>query len=117
LLTVEACPVSPDTVVITVCGEVDLHTSPSLQVGLFTHLGYTRSRLVIDLTGVGFFGAAGLTVLLAARAAATTSGIAMCLVTDARPMLRLLAVTGLDSVFDVHPDLAEALSGLGGPDG
>jgi len=108
VLTVTVCPVLPDAVVLAVRGEVDSSTSPLLRDRLLEQLRPACPRLVLDLTDVSFFGAAGLTVLVAAREAAEMAGIKMCLVARTRVVLRPLAITGLDSVFDVCPDIAHA---------
>lgn len=114
LLTVTAHPVPPDAVMIAVRGEVDLCTSPTLRDALLAHLRHPASALVIDLTDVGFLGAAGLTVLINARDAAMVAGIRLCVVADSRTVLRPLTITGLDRLFDIHPDLPQALLCLGG---
>ncbi|SDI17336.1 anti-anti-sigma factor [Actinokineospora alba] len=114
ILTVTARPVPPSAVVIAARGEVDLCTSPLLRESLLAHLRPPCSGLVIDLTDVGFLGAAGLTVLTTAGDAATAAGIKLCVVAHSRPVLRPLTITGLDRVFDLHPDLPQALRCLGG---
>jgi anti-anti-sigma factor len=114
VLTVTACPAPPDAVVLAVCGEVDSSTSPLLRDRLLEQLRPTSRQLVVDLTEVSFFGAAGITVLVAARDAADTAGIGMCLVARTRVVLRPLTITGLDSVFDVCPDIAHARLRIGG---
>jgi anti-sigma B factor antagonist len=117
-LTVTAHPVPPSAVMITVRGEVDLVTSPLLRDRLLAHLHDTAPQVIVDLTRVGFFGAAGLTALLTARAAAMAAGIRLCVVAHTRPVLLPLAVAGQDGVFDIYPDLAQALLRSGaGPDG
>jgi anti-sigma B factor antagonist len=117
-LTVTAHPVPPSAVVITVRGEVDLVTSPLLRDRLLAHLHDTAPQMIVDLTKVGFLGAAGLTALLTARQAATAAGITLCVVAHTRPVLLPLTITGLDGVFDIYPDLAQALLRSGcGPDG
>lgn len=66
----------------------------------------------------GFFTAAGLTVLVNAREAAVAAGITLCLVASTRPVLLPLRITGLDSMFDISPNLTHALVRAGcGPDG
>ena len=118
LLTVTAHPVAPGAVVIVVHGEVDLCTSRLLQEGLFAHLHHTTSQMIVDFTGVGFFEATGLTVLVTVRQAAVAAGIRLYVVADTRPVLLPLTITGLDRVFDIYPDPAHALRRpAGGPHG
>lgn len=80
--------------------------------------------LTVDLTGVGFLGATGLTALVNGTAAA--AGGDLCVVARTRvvllpvllSVLLSLTVTGLDRVFDISPGLANALLGAGaGSDG
>jgi anti-anti-sigma factor len=107
--TVTVCPVLPGAVVLAVRGDVDSCTSPLLRDRLLEHLRPACPQLVVDLTEVGFFGAAGLTVLVTVRQAAEAAGIRLCLVAGRRAVLLPLTITGLDDVFDICPDIAHAL--------
>jgi anti-sigma B factor antagonist len=118
LLTVTSRPVPPDAVVLAVSGEVDMSTSPLLQHVLLSHLRDAAPRVTVDLAGVSFLSAAGLTVLVNVKHAAAAVGSSLCLVARTRVVLLPLTVTGLDSEFDIYPALADAppFTG-GGPDG
>jgi anti-anti-sigma factor len=109
LLTVTAHPVPPDAVVMGVCGEVDLFTSPLLRDGLLAQMHRPGRRLIVDLTAVGFFGVAGLTVLATVRHAALAMGVGLGLVANTRPVLLPLTITGMHTLFDIYPDLTQAL--------
>ena len=113
ILTVTTRSVPPGVVVAAVCGEVDQETAPLLKNRLLAHLRPTGPPLVVDLTEVSFLGAAGLTVLIEAREAAVAEKIRLCVVARSRRVLRPLAITGLDRVFDVRADLAQALLCVG----
>ncbi|MCP2243550.1 anti-anti-sigma factor [Lentzea aerocolonigenes] len=104
----------PDVVVIAVRGEVDSCTSPLLRDRLLEHVRPACSQLVVDLTGVSFFGAAGLTVLVTVREAADAAGVRLCLVADTRVVLRPIMITGLDEVIDIWPDVDHAQLRPGG---
>jgi anti-sigma B factor antagonist len=118
LLTITTHPAPPAATVLTVRGEVDAHTSTQLRDRLLPHLQDTVPQVIIDLTDVGFFTAAGLTVLVNARQAAVATGITLCLVASTRPVLLPLRITGLDGMFDISPDITHALVRAGcGPDG
>jgi anti-sigma B factor antagonist len=117
LLTLTAQPVPPGAVVIRVDGEVDLFTSPLLRNGLLAHLHGPGRGLIIDLTAVGFFGAAGLTVLATVRHAALAVGVGLGLVAHTRPVLLPLTITGMHTQFDIYPDLTQALLGVAGGSG
>ncbi len=118
LLTITTQPVPPAATVLTVHGEVDMLTSTLIADQLLPLVRDTVPHVIVDLTDVGFFGVAGLTVLVNAREAAAMAGVTLCLVASTRPVLMPLTVTGLDSVFDISPDLTDALVRVGcGPDG
>ena len=108
ILSVTVCPAPPGAFVVAVHGEVDRSTTPLLRDRLLELLRPTCPHLVVDLTDVSFFGAAGLTVLVTVREAAETAGVRLCLVAGTRVVLRPLAITGLDELFDVCPDVAHA---------
>ncbi|QFU91707.1 STAS domain-containing protein [Amycolatopsis sp. YIM 10] len=114
LLTITAKRVLPGTVVLAVRGEVDLCSGPLLRDALRAHLRHPSVPLVVDLTGVGFFGVAGLNVMVTAAEAAVAAGAGLCLVANSRPVLWPLTITGLDGMFDIHPNLTEALQCPGG---
>ncbi len=118
LLTITTHPAPPAATVLTVCGEVDALTSTQLADHLLPHVRDTVPHVIVDLTDVGFFTAAGLTVLVNARQTAVAAGITLCLVASTRPVLLPLTITGLDGMFDISPNLTHALLRAGsGPDG
>jgi anti-sigma B factor antagonist len=118
LLTVTTHPAPPAAIVLTVRGEVDMLTSTQLTDQLLPHVWDTVPHVIVDLTEVGFFAAAGLTVLVNARQAAMAAGLTLRLVASTRPVLLPLTITGLDGMFDISPDLTHALLRAGcGPDG
>ena len=118
LLTVTVHPAPPAAVVLTVCGDVDMLTSTQLNDHLLPHMRDTVPQVIVDLAGVGFLTAAGLTVLVNAREAAVAAGVQLRLVASTRPVLLPLRITGLDGMFDISPDITHALLRAGsGPDG
>lgn len=118
LLTITTYSAAPAAIVLRVRGEVDAHTSTQLRDRLLPHLNDTVPQVIVDLTDVGFFAAAGLTVLVNARDAAAVAGITLRLVACTRPVLLPLEITGLDGMFDISPDLTHVMLRAGrGPDG
>ena len=108
-LTITTHPAPPAATVVTVRGEVDALTSTELMAHLLPHVMDTVPHVIVDLTRVSFFTAAGLTVLVNARQTAMASGVTLCLVASTRPVLVPLTITGLDRMFDISPDLTHAL--------
>jgi anti-anti-sigma factor len=67
--------------------------------------------LIIDLSRVEFFSAAGLEVLVDVRDRAARCGVELHLIVCSRPVWRLLGVTGLAADFSVYGSRADALTG------
>jgi anti-anti-sigma factor len=102
---------APEVTVVRVAGEVDLLTAQELQDTLDQLLDRPPLVMVIDLSAVTFFGANGLTVLVAAHDMAQQSATALRLVCGTRAVTRLLALVGLDHRFPTYPNLDAALPG------
>ncbi len=99
--------------VLVATGEVDMRTAPVLAEQVTRHYAVPGPRpLVFDLTGVGFFGSAGLAVLAEAYEQATARGLLTWVVAPYRTVLRPLQITGLDSLLNVVDDLATALAAI-----
>jgi anti-sigma B factor antagonist len=99
--------------VVRVSGEVDMLTAPVLAEQVRALLaasdGPIRRALVVDLTGVGFLGSAGLAVLADAAKIATERVITLRVVAASHAVLRPLQVAGLDAVLVIVDDLATAV--------
>jgi len=93
--------VEPGACTVTVTGEVDAICAPVLEGGLLEVL--TRPDVpvvVLDLSRVGFLGAAGLTALVVAHRTAERTGRLLQLRCGGnRAVLRPMELTGLTSVF------------------
>jgi anti-anti-sigma factor len=119
----EVTPVLPvtvhvaDVVTVRVAGEVDAHTAPLFAAAL--RAGYAavehHDSLVVDLTDVRFFSAAGLTQLLTTRQRCRERRLPL-LVVAPDSVLRPLRLTRLDDLFDlVAPAPHRTRRGHAGP--
>lgn len=97
--------------VLTISGEVDVYTAPAFRERMLQLLD-ADPVLVIDLSGLAFIDSTGLGVLVAGRNRALELGGAVAFVCTQDRILKLLRITGLDSVFDVHAEVDEAVAGL-----
>ncbi|MEV6527816.1 STAS domain-containing protein [Longispora sp. NPDC051575] len=98
--------------VVTVCGEIDVATAPTLQRRLAALYESDQLRLVVDLSGVTFCDSVGVSVLIGAARA--LSGRGRVHLVGLRPVLeRLFEVTGIGSVFVIHPGLSTAIDAAG----
>lgn len=103
--------------VVTVSGEVDVHSAPQLRDGLISVLAggdntasAAANAVVVDLTGVSFLDSTGLGALVAARTLAGERGVALRLACTSQRIVKLFTITGLDGVFEIHDSLAAALA-------
>ncbi|MGN2636702.1 STAS domain-containing protein [Nocardia takedensis] len=105
LLDVQSSTVG-STAVLTVNGEVDVASAPQLQSAIEEALKAQPPVLVVDLSGVGFFGSAGLSVLLVASEAAPAGGLRVVASDQVR---RPIEVTGLDKLLALFDDVDRAV--------
>ena len=97
-----------DVAVIAVTGEVDLGTA-DLLVRLVNRVATRHpDRIVLDMTGVTFFGAAGVTALLRAHDFACAAGVRLLLRAPSRQTRWVLAITETDHVFQYDLTLLPA---------
>jgi anti-sigma B factor antagonist len=83
---------------LTVTGEIDLYTAPKLREALGDATG---DDLAVDLRGVRFMDSMGLGVLIGARRRTVEGDGRFALVCTEGPVLRVLDVSGLTTVFEV----------------
>jgi anti-sigma B factor antagonist len=94
--------------VLTVVGEVDVHSAPHLRDRLFSLIDAGAKSLVVDLSKLGFIDSTGLGALVAARNHAEKSSAALRLVCSSERLLKLFRITGLHEVFAIYPSLSQA---------
>jgi anti-sigma B factor antagonist len=95
---------------VTVSGEVDVETAPRLRKAILAVLEEGGQDLVVDLRSVSFLDSTALGVLVAGLKRAREAGGDLQLVATGTHILRMLAITRLDAVFNVYPDLESAVS-------
>jgi len=89
-------------------GEVDVYTAPRLKERLVAAIEGGCANVVVDLEGVGFIDSSGLGVLVSAlRRARERDGVVRIVCTRDN-ILKIFRITGLDKVFPIFDDTAEA---------
>lgn len=109
-LTCEHSELSPGLAKVDVVGELDQATAPRLKTELLTAIARTSPRLVIDLSEVTFIDSAGLTVILAARQRARAQGGDIYLLGPTKQVRKVLAITSLDRLLEIHETLETVLA-------
>ena len=107
---VRTAQLSPESYVVSVDGELDLHTAPELDQALKTVLSRGGRNVVVDLAGLVFIDSTALAALLRAQPLFRSRGGRLLLVTEDRRILRTLEITGLDRTFDIEPQLGGAVA-------
>src|SRR5215204_5054702 len=97
--------------VVSVYGELDVATSPTLRERLISLVGKGSARLVLDLEGVDFLDSTGLGTIISALKRARTHGGDMRLVCTQPRIKRLFEITGLDKAVPLMPTLDAAVTG------
>jgi len=105
--------VDPETILITVQGELDLASAPNLKWTLRDALGAGARRIVLDLAPVTFIDSTALGVLVGVRRS-LAAGSHLALAGADTDVLNIFELTGLDSTFDMFPTLDEALAWVRG---
>ena len=95
--------------VVSVRGEVDVATVPRLREQLIELVAQGETRLVVDLESVDFLDSTGLGVLIGALKRVRTVGGDLSLVCTHSRILKVLEITGLTRVFEVHPSVEAAV--------
>jgi anti-anti-sigma factor len=101
----------PSTAIIAVVGELD--AANATQFAQYAWRAGRVTRLLLDLTGVEFFGTAGYSALLAFNVRCTAEGIEWVMV-PSRAVSRVLGICDVDSALAVQPTVEAALAALPG---
>jgi anti-sigma B factor antagonist len=101
----------PDSVLITVQGDTDLHVASRLEDALIAAASMSASRIVVDLTEATLFDSSAIHALLVGRSAAgrDTEVAVVC----ANPsVLQVLEIAGIPELVPIHPAIPHATDGL-----
>jgi anti-sigma B factor antagonist len=97
--------------VVVAAGETDLHAAPELDRSIRTCEEDDVNIVVVDLAEATMLDSTALGILVAANARLAKRGIPLRLVCTNHLIRRVLAITGLDRVFDLYTSSAAALEG------
>ena len=98
-----------DWTVLTVSGEIDIATAPSLRERLHSLLADGRHKLIIDLDDVGFLDSTGLGVLVGVLKRVRTQGGELRLICTQPRIAKVFEITRLDSAFAIFDSLDGAV--------
>jgi anti-sigma B factor antagonist len=96
--------------VVTVHGEIDVATSPTLRERLIDLVNGGATRLVLDLEAVDFLDSTGLGTIVSLLKRVRTHGGDLRLVCTEARIRRLFEITGLEKAVPLHASLDDAVS-------
>jgi anti-sigma B factor antagonist len=98
--------------ILDVKGEIDLSTAPRLRERIVELVEGGSYNIVVNLSDVPFMDSTGLGVLVGSLKRVRERDGTLALAGVARPVQRVLSLTGMDKVFPIHPTVDEATSSL-----
>ncbi len=99
--------------VLAVHGEVDVYTAPQFREQLIQLVDAGQRHIVVDLEGVEFLDSTGLGVLVGGLKRVRSHDGDLAIVCTQRRILKVLEITGLTKVFDIHASVDAAVAGDG----
>lgn len=99
----------PNVAVIEVAGRIDSNNASQFGDALNGVIAQNQNQLVLDLAGVDYMSSAGLREIVAAAKKLQGKG-ELRLAQPSDRVREVLEMTGLDSVFQIYPSQAEAVS-------
>lgn len=92
--------------VLYVSGDVDLYTSPELRNAILKAIPKTKCEsFAVDLSGVGYMDSSGVATLVEGLKASGEHHVTFFLVAPSNPVMKVLQLARLDSVFQIREAL------------
>jgi anti-sigma B factor antagonist len=99
-----------DRTILEVGGEIDVYTAPKLREHLAQLVEDGCYGIVVDLESVAFLDSTGLGVLVGGLKKVRSHNGWLRLVCTQERILKILRITGLDTVFTIHDSVPAALA-------
>jgi anti-sigma B factor antagonist len=99
--------------VVRLPAEIDISNADQVREDLLWIVNQGATLLVVDMTETTFCDSAGVTALVRALKRATANEAGMRMVVTAPAVLRILALTGVDHLIEIHPTVAAAMADAG----
>ena len=101
-----------DAIVVVFSGDIDLEFSADVREVLLDGVARAR-RVLVDMSGVSLIDSSGVASLLEGFQSARKKGKDFVLVAAAEPVMRVLKLARLDTVFDTAESVAAAMGDAG----
>ena len=101
-------PAHPQPVVVTLPGEIDMTNVGQVRQRLCAALAAGAPVVVADMTATRFCGSEGLRALVLAHKRASACSAELRVVVTSERILRVMAITKLDTVLRIYPSAEDA---------
>jgi anti-sigma B factor antagonist len=96
--------------IVTVRGEVDLHTAPKVQYAI-ERGSEDVTTVVVDMGGIAFMDSTALSTFMRAKESLEGRGVSLRLTSPSSAVERIFTVTGFGDYFDIYPSREAAIAG------
>ena len=96
-----------NTAVVALRGELDIADAAEVAAALMA-AAVGRTETVVDLAGLAFLDCSGVAALVRARTQVRRAGGVLLLASPQRRVLRVIALTGLIDIADIHDSIEDA---------
>ena len=112
--SVELEQASERVAVVTLEGEIDIYSAPRFKEALLKGIEDGASNIVVDLGKVTFIDSTALGVLVSGAKRVRPQNGTLDIVCSDENIIRIFEITGLNRIFGIHAERAEALKAAGG---
>lgn len=96
--------------IVSVNGEVDLHTAPRVRYAIERASGNRDSGVVVvDMSGISFIDSTALSMFARSKDALEEQGLSLRFAAPSKAVERIFSVTGFGDYFEVFPSREEAV--------
>jgi anti-sigma B factor antagonist len=110
---VELEQASDSVSVVTLEGEIDIYSAPRFKEALLRGIEDGARNIVVDLGKVTFIDSTALGVLVSGAKRVRPQNGTLDIVCSDENIIRIFEITGLDRIFGIYPERAEALEAAG----
>lgn len=100
--------VDGDALILTLSGEVDLHSSPQLRATISEMIQNAKPRVILDLSGVPYMDSSGVGTLVEAKRLVEREEARLFLVNPQKRVMGVFEITHLDRFFTICASVEEA---------
>jgi anti-sigma B factor antagonist len=100
-----------EPVIVVLPDEIDMENSLQVRQTLLAAIRRQPAGVIVNMTATSFCDSSGMGAIVYAYREAVTAGTGLRLVIGNPNVRRAFALSGIDAVIGIYPDLSAALSG------